>query len=325
MSRTPNLPLYPKTSFTRFYAMSSADVESLNKFLLDDSFTAAVGKLFSNPSDYVVNLRYYPFNVSLKGEYTAGPLVIGNDTATDIIVKEIVNPQLSFIDFGSLRIPRQFNNFLDYSPYTKIDLYLPFLGYMSLDVNSVMGKLVQILYAVDLYEGICTAFIITDDSDLHRYTLDSKQGRISTDIALGGNNVGDIAKNLIGVGSGAAVGVMSAILSKGATAPALVGTLASTGVGVVTGMRETITKHGVNGGASSLFYPNSAYLIITRPVVNIPSGYSGYYGKPCGETLTLNTLNGFTKVDSVHLENIETATDVELRDIETLLKEGVIL
>jgi hypothetical protein len=70
--------------------------------------------------------------------------------------------------------------------------------------------------------------------------------------------------------------------------------------------------------------PQYAYLILNRPIQSLPSGFGENFGYPSNVTRTLSALTGFTQVDEVHLNGINATSD-ELAEIETLLKEGVIL
>ena len=52
--------------------------------------------------------------------------------------------------------------------------------------------------------------------------------------------------------------------------------------------------------------------------------YNSFVGYPSNVTKLVGDLNGYTEIDSIHLENVN-ATENELNEIERLLKMGVIL
>ena len=79
---------------------------------------------------------------------------------------------------------------------------------------------------------------------------------------------------------------------------------------------------GSNAGAMGGKIP---YLIITRPKPYNADNYSNFYGYPSNKTVKLSSCLGYTKVKDIHLENISSATDDELNEIESLLKDGVII
>ena len=48
-------------------------------------------------------------------------------------------------------------------------------------------------------------------------------------------------------------------------------------------------------------------------------------GRPSNKTVRLSSCSGYTRVKDVHIEKISSATDDELNEIESLLKDGVII
>ena len=78
---------------------------------------------------------------------------------------------------------------------------------------------------------------------------------------------------------------------------------------------------GANAGAMGIRKP---YLIITRKSAYEAAGYGQFYGYPANKTVTLGSCKGYTRVKSVHVEIIR-ATANEKAEIETLLKQGVII
>ena len=56
-----------------------------------------------------------------------------------------------------LVVPHKYNSYLDYAPYTKAEIFLPFIGFCPLNINDIMGKSVDITYNIDLLSGVCTA------------------------------------------------------------------------------------------------------------------------------------------------------------------------
>jgi hypothetical protein len=56
----------------------------------------------------------------------------------------------------------------------------------------------------------------------------------------------------------------------------------------------------------------------------MPKNFKQIKGYQSNITAVLSSLSGYTEVDFIHLENVK-ATDTELEEIETLLKEGVII
>ena len=78
--------------------------------------------------------------------------------------------------------------------------------------------------------------------------------------------------------------------------------------------------------ANNTFVELKAVLFIYRPNVLYDNEYyKKYYGLPYGGIIELNKCKGFTKVSSIHLENIPYASSAELEMIKEYLYNGVIL
>lgn len=65
----------------------------------------------------------------------------------DIIENDIIT-----LDFGCVRIQGIYNNSIDYE-HTEITIYLPFVGFLSLNVNNFMNKVINLKYQVNILNG----------------------------------------------------------------------------------------------------------------------------------------------------------------------------
>lgn len=326
---TPSVVSSGVTDMASRYAMTRTQVESLLTEISTPAFFDNLTKLFSDPIDNLISLFCFPFNVkSLSSAWS------GND---DSIIISIVtlNSQGKYLgqiptpifDLGTTTISRHFNNFLDFAPYTKIEIYLPFIGFEQLDVNVVMGKTLKIKYAVDLYTGKCTAFVIVSEENVDTLIM-TRDGQCGMPVQLAGGNGAEISRNLIRLGVNVAGGAAGMLAGGSAgIAKSGAGLLGSTTVGALDAMKYTIHKGGHQEALLSGYAPTNAYLIYTRPVVAEPSSYAHSYGRPSGETATLSALTGYTIIDKVHVEGLGfgTATHEERNEIEKLLKMGVLL
>ena len=118
----------------------------------------------------------------------------------------------------------------------------------------------------------------------------------------------------------ATASVAGAVATGGALAP-IAGAMT---VASVTSMKPEINHGGGVGSASALFSVRQPYVIIKRPRQVLPKSQNVFSGYPAVYTTTLDTLSGYTEIESIHLENM-TCTDNEKSQIEDLLQQGVIL
>ena len=72
-------------------------------------------------------------------------------------------------DCGTLKLEPYYGSALDYSPYTKVSCYLPYIGTVPLDTDEVMGRTLHVTYRVDICSGECVAKIMVDGSCLYQF------------------------------------------------------------------------------------------------------------------------------------------------------------
>lgn len=337
---TPSYVMSGKTGFTDYYTMTRTQVASLCSFLQTASFIDNIQLLFETPAENIISLRCYPFDVKNA---------MGNTTADGDIYISVVNTgvkgnlvgafSMPIFDLGTVTIPKYFHSFLDYSPYTKIEMYLPYIGFINLDVNEVMGQTINIEYVVDIFSGKCTAFISRGTGEDKTIIMEA-DGTIGIDVQIGGGQGAEIARNMLKLGIGATAGAVSlgasavsAGMAKTAKTAGTIasisgssaGYLANTTINAIQAGQVHISKGGATQSGVNFFAPQNCYLVITRPSPVYPSGYNHTVGKPSGVYATLGDLTGFTVVDSIHVEGLSTATSDEVTEVERLLKQGVIL
>lgn len=287
------------------YSMSNVGLNELSAFLWSDSFYDAIIKNFNDPMQNIIDLSIMPVNTDI---YESGLVKIGN-LITDAH-GDLIESQFYEIDLGTLDVNEIWGSALDYAPYTKATLYLPFIGYMPLDINKIMGSTLGVKYHLDIITGDFVAYVTSNDR-----VIVIRNGNLKTSIALSSSNNIERYKALVG----------------------LVGTVASSGANPISmgesGLNSALTvamgkpnyeSVGNFSSTSGLMSPMYAYIIYSRPNQCLPKKYKTFNGYPSYITSKLSTLSGFTSVNEIHLEGIN-ATSEELTEIESLLKGGVYL
>lgn len=264
-------------------------------------------KLFADPMDAILGLSIVPVTVP-HGQSI--PVKIGNIATT--VSMNIATTQYVTVDCGSLIIGEYWGAYLDYAPYTKIELYLPYCGTHPLDVDDVMGKTVTIQYKVDILSGACVAFVKCGGSVLYTFT-----GQCSQAVPISGRDFTNIINNALSF----ATAGLSMIASGGLTAPTSIPQMASSAINAV---KPSIEKSNAVGGAGGMLSIQKPYVIITFPRQSHPFNQNKFTGFPLNTTEILGDLSGYTEVETIHLDAIP-ATSAEIDEIEQLLKQGVIL
>lgn len=342
----PQLPKSSKNGVTRMnlrYAMNWTQVDSLINELQKPEFLDNISKLFSDPMSNIISLSVFPFDVAKLYYGDSQTLVNIKINIVTLSTKGVAlgsnsiydsNPATTpLLDLGSTTIRPHFNNFLDYAPYTKIELYLPYVGFVTLNNSEVIGKTIRIKYAVDLYSGKCTAFVTAGNSTAETIIL-TRTGDMGVQIQIAGSSGAEISRRLLNLGAQTAqntVNYAAGLAGSIATGNVVGGItqtssyLSSTALNAVTAMQQPVIRSGSTSPANNLYAPQYAYIVYTRPKISRPVNYNHHYGRPCGKQYQLSELSGYTVVDTCHMKGFTTATKSEIDEIESLLKSGVIL
>lgn len=273
----------------------------------------ALKRSISNPLDYVIGLNIIPSQGLSIGESS---IIKFGFTSSEVSMPRLSN-QYFTVDCGSISFPPLCGNtFLDYAPYSKFSIYLPYIGVKDVDANDFVGHTIGVIYHGDTVTGGVTAYITKDGSVMYQYS-----GCCALNIPLSADNWGNtisgavqIATSLVTAGAlGGAAGVSTAA-AKGAASVASNPSLLSP---------QVSHSGAVSGGAGCMavqypFVIREAVRFHSTAGFNKFSGYPSYYKRSLGE------VSGFTTVLDVHLENVP-ATNGEIAEIENLLKSGVIL
>lgn len=297
------------SSLYAIYNPTLAEINSFGAWLWSDNFIDQIKKLFNDPMQAIIGLhKIYAQPI------TGGAQNIKVGYLDSGVASAIVANQYTTIDCGTVRLSEQFHNVFDYSPFTEVNLYLPFIGIVRLDVSDVMRASIHIVYHVDVLSGACLADVkvVRDSSG---GTLYQYAGNASVTLPISSGSYMGIVASVASI----AGGIAGTIASGGSALP-LIASSASSMFNAHTRVEHSGGFSG-NAGAMGGKIP---YLIISRSQTAMASEFNKYIGYPSNFTTTLGSCSGFVKVLECHLENIN-ATKSELEEIDTILKEGVII
>lgn len=276
--------------------------------------TSVSGK---TPADYITSLKYYPY--ALQATPNAIVTVIDfpglwNDLALSAAASQANEKQFSFTWKATLTAPSSTNLFRNYAPYTNISVtFLPF-GRFTLDPSLIFGDgdtSADVYFTVvcDVLSGDAVLYYGTTAANVNIYL---GSGNIAIDCPMTSSSY-SLAKVVGGLAS-------------------LVGGIASAKSGDVisaaTGIIDFASAFDASGASMTA---GNSKIIDTVPHVdiithNINGTAPALYGKPMASRSILGGLSGFTKVGSVHIEDLTLpALSVEREEIESLLLSGVIL
>lgn len=307
----------------KLYKCTPADLANVLSYLASHDPGASIVKWFSNPIQGITAAYILPYPVNVTGAANITVLGINVGSGNAYTAK-----QWQEWNLGSVLCDYGFGNcFLDYSPYTKVSIYLPFIGIRELNTDEVIGKSIGVHYQFDNISGACIAFIKVGSSVRYTFT-----GSCAVGIPLSQSNWGQLyigaataaAAVLGGAAAGIGAGIASGTETAGLGQMALGGAAKQAGGALSSVLQKpTISRSGSVSGAASTLGVNYPYLIIVRPDKAKVSNPAPVTGITCGRTLSLGSLSGYNIIEHVHLHGIA-ATAAELEEIERLLYEGVI-
>lgn len=306
---TTIVPTGTANALYSIYNPSQAELNAFGAWLWSTDFVDQLLKLFNDPMQAIIGLHKVFAQPPVSGASTIKVGYLNSNVSSNV-----VGGQYSTIDCGTVKIDEYFGNVLDYDPYTQIYIYLPFVGIQKLDTGDIMRASVNVVYHVDVLTGACLVElrVIRDGSGGTLYTY---SGNCAVQYPISsGSYMGIIASLASVVG-----GVAGTIASGGAVAPIAMGAVS----GVMNA--HTRVEHSGNfSGNSGAMGIKKPYIIITRSQNCVASGFNGFVGYPANKVTKVSNCTGFIKCLECHVENVH-ATIEELREIETLLKTGIIV
>lgn len=306
----PGLPTLTasSTGFITLYNPSIGQLQSLCNYMWSGAFDIdTFRKIFADPMQCILGLSIVPVDVPSGG---SSEVKVGNISTGISLTK--ASSQYVEVSCGTVSVKEYSGSYLDYEPYTKAELFLPFVGIHAISIDDIMGKTLGVTYHIDILSGACVAYVTVNGSVLYSFI-----GQCASSIPITGNDWTNVINGVLNI-SGA---VGSMVATGGMSAPFALGSIAST---AVNNMKPSIEKSGSLSGAGGMLGVKTPYLILTRPRLAIPENQNRYMGYPSYITARLGNISGYTEVDSIHLDNIS-ATGAELAEIESILKGGVIL
>lgn len=157
--------------------------------------------------DSISSLTMYPFEIPVS---ITDDLIVFTNKYSNIKVSELAYGKF-YANMGAVEIPKHFHNFADYKGYTYIKVFLPFVGFVDVDVNECIGKWLIFRLVTDFFTGESMYIIGVADNSLVdssvKYPTSAQDEsmrvisthicRLGVDIPLGTTSFDDVQRNLI--------------------------------------------------------------------------------------------------------------------------------
>ena len=161
--------------WTITHTIADVDYDKFDYKILD-SF------LVTDPINSIVSLKRYPFNIphTFSPNKTHVNLGKNQGEAQGYLSYNVFNS----IQFAGVSIyPKFGKSFLDFSPYTEYELYIPFCGTVKLDPGEILDHVLSVRMEIDLISGVCISYILADN-----LVIETVTGSVAADMQVAGTD-----------------------------------------------------------------------------------------------------------------------------------------
>lgn len=306
---------------------------NLHNYMWSSNFLDAITKANADVRQSIISLHALPY-ICTTGSNDEHITMCGKDTG---VLATVGVPQKEEFDLGSVQVSKFYGSYLDYSPYTSVSIYLPFIGTRELPIDQVMGKTINVKYTFNNYDGNCMARVFADGDLIDCYNgqcsltypltgLDYSQKLSGEIMKIGG--IAAMGAGLLSMGgalyAGAKIGLVAtgAALSPGAHMLGM-GTLGAA-TGAINANKSNIYHSSSLGGSISWFSYRTPYITIISPRLAQPRHRNGIAGKATCRTVKVSDLSGYNQFADIHVDQV-ICSDTEKELIKKALEGGFIV
>ena len=332
-----------QVGFVSLWNPTESEMQSLAQYLWTGTFDwTNFRKLFTNPMECVLSVGLIPITPTRKqsgGSDVKEEIVFGGSSHSGVNAYPVTQ-QFYNINMGTLHIGGKSKSAMDYSPYSKASIYLPYCGTYALDVDEIMDSDIALEYHIDIYTGACVAYLtinghINSDGKTVHAVMYQFTGNVLASIPITGNDHSQFIQSMLIMGATAAATVATSGAGAGAAASgadlgaetAATGfnkALASSAINTVMSMKPNVLHSGNLSSTAGLLGGQQPYITMTWSNLCRPEDEQKLIGMPLHKSGTLSQFSGFTIVSSCHMDHI-LCTEQELAMIEQALSKGVIV
>lgn len=330
---TPSAPQFTPAMFSNYnwYWLTASQFEDFIRWFWFDvgnitdlqDILDKISGMYNNLAEAVLMVRYFPVDVAwIGGEGTPSNIKLAmlEKAGSYKTISTISSPNIRKI--GTVAIPSKYNSFVDLSPYSVLSIYLPFHGFVDLDINILSGHNLDVYGVYDHLTGTILYLLYYDDKMLINtfvckmavdipITLQTKNDRDSAIFSNVSNTVSGLMGAGISFASGNPIGLMvgaNAFNSGTSTAP--------------------LNVKGTIGESGAFYAPDRCYIILRRPTISKPDTWKYNVGQMCGKSYMLSNLTdkGLTTCFQPRITFSSTVPlQSEIDEIYECLEKGVIL
>ena len=303
---------YPKV-------IKNSDMPTLSQEIFDHSDYAS----------FIKSITIFPLNLTPDPEDSTTLTTL--DIKSDVrIAVENFNYYHEYYTIADFTIDGT-GTFLDYSPYSQYEVFIPYYGWVELDPNNVVGKRILVEYMLNPEDGSATVFIVDRTSDK---LLFQSSCQLGVRLGMTTSNQADNDRNrmssiinlsLGGIASGINIAGGVAMGNPFGVAKGIAGIASSFGTFANSMIHNIHRASGqVSSGFVGLYSPKEVRLRITKnTLIDDIYEFTQNEGRLSLKKLKISSLIGFSKCSSdIHLNAYPSATLQEMTLIKNQLIEG---
>lgn len=309
----PSMPDFAQqVGLYRIWLPTTEQLINFENWLWSTDWQEQIKKNFISPMESVFSLHALPVTGLLSSTVD---LVLGNVQTG--LQMNVTGHEYIEIPLGSVNVEEFWGSALDYSPYTKVSIYLPYIGMVPLNIDEIQKSELTVTYRIEVSTGACVAYILVNGNVMYSFN-----GNCAKRFPISAQSSMSILNTLSGLLTTVGTAVAT-VATEGMAAPMLVSSAGQTAANVVNA-KVDVQHSGTVGDVFGWLGVQTPFLLFERPRQSLPANANVFEGYPANATVKLGDIKGFTRVREIHLEGIPLTTP-ELNELETLLKEGVIL
>lgn len=312
----------PTLSSVNLYQISKESLEAFISWFWNTSIVSdwtdvianTLTGMYGNLTQCITGIRKFPISdeylvnsTSASSSIKVGRYTYDNNGSGVANCYKINSGLLSDKLVASTTISPKYNNFVDYSPYTTLQLYLPFVGVIPLDTNMVMGRTLEIYASASLYTGEI------------QYTVYSHNGSTNTllgiYIGMCGIDVPYSLDDALSIFSNASNSVTSAL-----------GAISGISMPSIGGSASPMNTSMSASNQLAIYTPMKCTLIEKRKRYQLPANYASKVGYKCCKKLDMSKVQGLTVISNPIIKQwIGTSpTQEEIDEVYSLMENGII-
>lgn len=214
------------TTMNSEVVMSRSEVNELYEWVLNNPIESAI---FGDYTKWCSSLQFYPFKINISN--TTYKLSVGGVQSSKILCDGLIpNKAESGYTLGQIYYPAP-SSYLDYEPFTKVEVWLPFYGFTELRIADIAGKYIQFRLYIDFHSGSAQYVIgVTENAleftdppfaisvdDTNTRIIGTCAFQIGYTIPLGSTGLADTVRNLTLTGIKAAASFATGAIVGGIT------------------------------------------------------------------------------------------------------------